>query len=766
MESKLLAPLTEREREIVHLIEHGLSNHEIADKLVLTYGTVKWYSRQIYSKLGVSTRAQAIKLIQNLHIAEASTPERHDHMGNRLRLPPHLTTFIGREQEIAEVRQLLRANRLLTLTGMGGTGKTRLALQVASQSARDFADGVYFVDLAPLSQHELVPKAIAAAVGVMENSNEPVIETLKRALVGQEILLLIDNFEHVLDGAAVVSGLLAAAPRLKVLVTSREALHLSGEQEYPVPPLSLPDANILSTQELTQSEAVSLFVQRAQLALPSFAIRADNALTIAQICARLDGLPLAIELAAGRCKLLSPQAMLERLNRRLTTLTGGSRDAPQRQKTLRDTIEWSYNLLTESERILFARLAVFQGGRSLEAIEAVCGEGLTITVFDDLASLVEKNLILQKETPMGEPRFVMLETLHEYAWEQLEKSGEAETMRRRHAEYFVELAERVEPELRLAQQSYWFQILEIERDNLHAVLEWSMGGGEVTFGVRLAGALCLFWFARGYHVEGRQWIQQLLGRLDNVPLVYHIKLLYGASHMTYPHELELATHLSARALRIARDLGDRIGAAWSLIFMSYNMMKEKAEALATAEEGLSLFRELNHKPGVAQALNIIGEIALFNGDDDRARRAYEECLTVSQETGETRRIRRMFSSLAFLAEHQGDYARAKVLAKQGLQLALEMNNHYDVAFSLAVLAGAIGVTGQPERAAHLLGAWEAVLEKLGAFLLSADKPEYDRNIAAVRAQLDEATFESAWAEGRQMTLEQAVAEALGETSGS
>ena len=320
-------------------------------------------------------------------------------------------------------------------------------------------------------------KTIAGVLGVIENPAEPQLDTLKRALASRDLLLVIDNFEHVIEAAPLVAELLAAAPRLKVLITSREALRLSGEQEYPVPPLSLPSAD--SPDALLESEAGSLFVQRAQRLLPHFEVTEDNAPAIAQICARLDGLPLAIELAAARCKLLSPQAMLARLDSRLTTLTGGARDAPLRQQTLRQTLDWSYNLLDEGEKTLFARLAVFRGGRSLEAIEAVCQPDLPVDVFDGLAALVDKNLIQQKELPDGEPRFVMLETIHEYARERLAASGEAEMIRRHYAEYFVELAERAEPELRLAEHQRWSQRLELELHNLRAVLEWSLGEGDV-----------------------------------------------------------------------------------------------------------------------------------------------------------------------------------------------------------------------------------------------------------------------------------------------
>lgn len=756
--------LSKRAVEILRLLAGGMSDREIAQRLVMTINTVKWYNRQIYSILGVGSRTQAIARARELQLLDDDTATAPSFQ-IALRAPNHnlpveTTRFIGRKHEIEVVKRLLSTAHLLTLVGPPGTGKTRLALQIAWQMAETFRDGVYFVSLAPISDPALVTNSIASAVGVNEAPNQPLLETLKHVLRQSHMLLVLDNFEHLLSAATQVSELLAATPRLKVLATSREPLHLYGEQEYAVPPLELPDPEHLAPQALADCESIALFMQQARTVRSDFELTAENALDVAKICVRLEGLPLAIELAAARIRLLTPQTLLARLISRLDTLTGGAHDLPVRQQTLHNTIAWSYNLLNEGEKILFARLAVFQGGSSLEAIEAVCGENLPMNVFDALESLVNKSLIQQKELPGGESRFIMLETLHEYAWDRLRAGGEAQTMHRRHAEYFVQLAERAEPELRQAQQWYWFRQLEADYENLRAVLNRSRDDTDQTLGVRLAGALCLFWFACGYHTEGRQWTQQLLDQLDDVPTMYLPKLLISAGHMAWLYDLEMAKHYFDRSLQISRELGDRVNTAWSLIFLGYAMMSDMEAALAVTEEGLSLFRELNHKPGIAQALNIIGEIATFRGDDVRARHAYEECLLVSQETGETRRIRFMFGNLTFLAQHAGDYERAREWADRGLRLALEMNNKLDIADSLAGFAGVIGMTGQPEHAARLLGAWEATLERMGATLQPADIPEHDRNITAVRAQLTPQMFAAAWAQGRAMSLEQAVASTL------
>lgn len=766
MTRKAISPdlLNEREKEILQRLSTGLSDQQIADELFLSLHTIKWYNRQIYSKLGVRSRTQAIAHVKDLNALDNSEvmPTR---TVSRYTLPAQTALFVGRKHEIAEVQQLLRASRLLTLTGTGGTGKTQLALRVASEVAETFADGTCFVDLAPLSDHAQVGNAIAAALDVLEQPTEPLLDTLKRVLAQRDLLLLIDNFEHVIRAAQLVSALLAASSRLKVLVTSREPLCLAGEQEYVVPPLSLPIAEVASVQSLTESEAGLLFVRRAQMVLPRFQLDEITAPVIGQICIHLDGLPLAIELAAVRCKLFTPQALLRRLEETrdrslLRLLTGNSRDVPPRQRTLRDSIEWSYNLLDADEKLLLARLAVFRGGRSLEAIESICGEGLVIDVLEGLASLVNKNLVQQKEMPGGELRFIMLEMVQEYTRERLKMGGEEEIMRRRHAQYFVELAERAEPEFRLAQGDYWSGLLDLDLENIRSVLEWSLSGGEVEMGIRLAGSLCLFWYGKGYHIEGRRWTQQLLARLDEVPLAYHPRFLFSAGHVAFLRDLDAGKYLFRRSLETARVLGDRLQEAWALALLGYTMLRERSAALPLVEKSLTLFDELNHLPGIAQALNIIGEIARFNGDDERARHAYEQCLEVCRQTGETRRIVFVYQNLAFIALHNGEAERARDLARRGLQLARSMSSRLELAKALATLAGAIGASGQPEQAASLFGASARALEGLGAFHQLNDQREIDNIIAAVHAQLDEATFQSAWDEGRELVLEQAVTRVL------
>ncbi len=764
--------LSRRAAEILGLLTEGLSDREIAERLVMTINTVKWYNRQIYRTLGVSSRTQAVVCARRAQLLDensgatptqrimAPTPTHH--------LPVETTHFVGRTRELAAIERLLTLARLLTLVGPPGTGKTRLARQVGWEVADSFREGAHFVPLAPISDPALVPRAIASVLGISDTPNQPLMTTLQQALRERHLLLILDNFEHVLTATSCVSDLLAAAPHLKVLATSREPLHLYGEQEYEVPPLELPVMEHPDPQALTVCESTALFLQAAQAVRPDFQVSAENAVDIANICVRLDGLPLAIELAAARIKLLPPRALLARLNRRLETLTGGPSDLLARQQTMQNTIAWSYNLLNTDEKTLLARLSVFLGGCSLEAVEAVCGDTeREKNVLYTLSALVDKSLIQQRESSGGDPRFVMLETIRDYARERLVESGEADVISRRHAEYFVELAEQAEPELRLAQQWQWFHRLETDYANLRVVLRRSLDEGDsVVLGVRLAGALGLFWDACGYHAEGRQWSDRLLERLDTVPTTYHTKLLIAAGHMALRYDPDAAQDCFDRALQISREVGDPINTAWALTFKGFAMPRETELALALAREGLATFQELDYKPGIAQALNIIGQIANVAGDSAVAQRVYEECLAISQETGESRRVRFMLINLTFLALHAGEYERARDLATQGLHLALEMSNKLDIADSLAGLAGVLGVTGQPQHAARLLGAWEAAFEWMGATALPSAKWEHDRTIAALRALLDDTTFKAAWAEGRAMSLQQAVESVLHETAPS
>jgi tetratricopeptide (TPR) repeat protein len=423
---------------------------------------------------------------------------------------------------------------------------------------------------------------------------------------------------------------------------------------------------------------VQLFQQRAKAVKPDFEITVENAPIIAEICVRLDGLPLAIELAAARSKLLSPEMMRSRLESRLATLTIGSRDVPTRLQTLRGTLDWSYDLLDIGERTLFGRLSVFQGGRTIESVEAVCAPGLSIEVLDGLESLLNKNLLFQKEGPVGEPRFYMLETIHEYADEKLVESGETEDIRRRHADYFAGLAAQAEPELFAAGQGYWIARLRCEHDNLRAALAWSLEGADVTLGSQIAGALQEFWYGEGFIAEGLRWTARALARADDIPPGTRATLLNAAGHLAFAQgDYEAGKHFHRQALTISQESGDDVGRAWALIFLGSNMgafPDEVEEGVRFCEEGLALFRELGDMNGITRALNIIGELARLVGDYERAKDAYEECRALSLQRGDKQRASIVMGNLSYVAMHQGDYVRAAALLREGLAMMVDLNS--------------------------------------------------------------------------------------------
>jgi len=707
---------------------------------------------------------------------------------------------------------LLRPDvRLITLTGPGGTGKTRLAVQAAQAVSGQFAHGAHFVSLADDTTSERLIARIAQQLDVRAAGSLPLLVSVKDFLRDKQLLLILDNFEQLVAAAPVAADLLAGAPRLKIVATSRIALNLQGEHEFPVPPLSLPvaaaagapDAASAGWQRLAENESAQLFVERARAAQPSFALTADNTPAVAEICRRLDGLPLALELAAARVKLLPPAAILARLAERdaLKLLTGGARDRPARHQTLRSTLEWSYDLLNPDETLLYARLGVFVGGFTLEAAEAVCNPDGRLDMLEGVGGLLNNSLLRQTDAAGGEPRFGMLETIRAYALERLAASGELEALQRQHAEYFGDvIINQAANQLYTARSVYWLDWLEREHDNVRATLAWSQREPvNAKFAAELVMSLNWFSCRRGYMNEGRQWAERLLTLPALQAPAPPRALALQASGLMALWQGEQAAALTklSEGLAIWQRLEEPAGVAPTLLAngVAFVNMGRDSDALPLLDEALGLFEELRrpffhtlalvHRGNadlglgrleqararleqayaeaqmigdgwqVAFVLNNLGEVARAQGEYAAARQSYEQSENLLRQSGDQGDLARLIHSLGYVALHEGDTARAETQFRDSLAMFRRMGNRRGITECLAGLAGLHGAA-QPRWAATLLSAAEAALYATGGAWWPADRREVEASRERIRAALDEAAFAAAWAEGRGLSLDQAL----------
>jgi predicted ATPase/DNA-binding CsgD family transcriptional regulator len=769
VETDLVETLSEREFEILRLIAEGLSNREIAERLVLSPETIKWYNRQIYGKLGVDSRTKALaaadqrRLLERPQTASAPTAASRVHS-----LPAQITSFVGRKQQLADVQRLIREARLVTLTGSGGTGKTRLALHAAGSLADEFEFGAAFVDLAPIREPDLVPQTVLVALGIGEAPGQSALATLTQYLRSKRLLLLLDNFEQVVEAASMLGELLQAASELSLLVTSREALRVYGEQLYEVPPLSLPaDESPLDLPGIQSSEAIMLFVDRARAVRSDFNLTDETAPLVARICRRLDGLPLAIELAAARVRLLSLENVLGEIEERLMALTTDMRGIPERQRTLQATMAWSYALLDEDEKQLFSRLSVFQGGRTLQAARQVCSEGLSIDVIDGLESLVNKSLLGVVEDPSGEPRFVFLETVYTFAAEQLERSGEADMMRRRHAAYFADVVDEARLELRGGgRQMSWLRALESDRANLREALKWAFNGGDLGIGLRLVAGLGHFWYRQGHWDEGMYWTERALENLAGAPEAIQAAIYHASGSLDFPLRAhERGQEMYRHAIEIYRRLGDVREQGWNLVLLaaqSIGIPSEYEVAVEACEEGMRLLWDVDDMPGIAQGYNIIGELARSVGDTRRARTAYTEALDLARRQGDSLRESMNLCNLSFLTLDNGDADESKRLMLEGLKAVIEPAHVPQLVCAILAMAGPLAAQGDLERAARLLGAGDGLMDRYGLVPQVGDQPVFDAYRMAVMNGMSAEAFASAYDVGRKLSLNEAMALALGE----
>jgi predicted ATPase/class 3 adenylate cyclase len=749
---------------------------------------------------GVETEFPALKTLEN----------------SPTNLPTQPTPLIGREEELAQTADLLCADeiRLLTLTGAAGTGKTRLALHLAADLLEEFPEGVFVVELAATRDPSLVLPTIAETLAVRELPGQSLEETLAEYLHGRRLLLLLDNFEQLLAGAPSLAALLAAAPHLKLLVTSRAPLRLAAEHEYAVQPLELPDPEHLpELTALSQYEAVALFVERARPVRADFEVTNQNARAVAEICLRLDGLPLAIELAAARVRALTPQALLPRLEQRLKLLTGGRRDAPARQQTMRGAIDWSYTMLSEPQQRLLSRLSVFVGGCDLEAAEAVCNlDGrLDLDVLESISSLIENSLLVERDDPDGEPRYSMLETIREYAGEMLEASGETEAVRRQHAEYFLGLAERAErsvhfvvptgQETRIADVSE--ERLARELPNLRAALHWTFDEGELGLALRLAAAAALGWAVSSGYTEGRAWVARALNETEHLQTHERARaLLWLAVFAGFEGDYRSAEAFNEGARALFEQHHDQLGLFRSLISLISSATRlgdlerarvvlEKAstlvddlasdhervwlcfraatveslagnydQAVALIDEGLGLCRKLGipRRQWVHQLINV-GSLALALHDFARARAALEEYL--AEDSGKTPLgIANAQVNLGEVALHDGEGENAALHFRQALALARDAGAKPTIAEAVYGLAAVAAIDGDADRSERLRGAADAVKRSIGSPLLADEQSIVERYLESARATLADDVHRMARAEGASMRLDDAIAYAL------
>jgi predicted ATPase/class 3 adenylate cyclase len=678
-------------------------------------------------------------------------------------LPQQVTTFIGRDREMETIHGMIERSRLVTLTGSGGCGKSRMALQIAADALERFPDGVWLIELAALSDPHLVVHAAASALGVVDDPGKPILTSLADFLQEREILIVLDNCEHLLDACAQMTHVvLRSAPKVRFLASSREPLAIEGEASFRVPSLSSPDPRRdLTPERLYPYESVRLFLDRAVLQRSDFTLQKENAAAVAAVCHRLDGIPLALELAAARVRSMPVEQIEQRLDQRFRLLTGGSRTALPRQQTLRALIDWSYDLLDGPEQALLSRLSVFAGGWTVEAAEQVCAGGAVEEweTLDLLTSLVDKSLVTFQEH-LGAARYRLLETVRQYARDRLEESGHRPEWRDRHLDHLLRIAESAEPHLRGADQMEWLEHLECEHDNLRAAIEWAHEKRDEESDLRLGAALWGFWLRRGHLSEGRERLDRSLSRCQDGDTAVRAAALNGTGVLTgFQGDYDRARELHEASLHIRRILGDDWGIAQSLNNLGLVAADQGhyAKARALYEEALAIRRRLEDLRGVAMSLTNLGAVACEQGDLEEAHAFHEESLAIQRGTGNRRGTAGALDRLAHLALRRGDIQAARSLYGESLAIFQELGDQWGIAVSLEGAAALARCESNPLQAAKIWGAAQRLREEIGVPLPPAERPRYVEQVSIARSECTStAAFEAAWETGRGLTLDQAI----------
>lgn len=762
MSKKLQLGLTPRELQVARLVRDGLTDRDIGARLFITRRTAEWHLKQIFNKLGVNSRSQVAAWVAHDQAVGTTADSSEGRLHN---LPRPLTTFVGREKQLAEIQRLLTTNRLVTLIAVGGAGKTRLALEVAARTLDTYPDGTWFMDLTAIKDGHLVSRLLGSVLGVHERPRQPIVETLIQHLSGRHLLLVVDNCEHVIDDCAgLVDAIRRSCPGITLLATSREPLRVSGEAVWRVPLLAVPDvAARIDLDETAQYEAVGLFLDRARLAAPDFELTADNAPAVAQLCRRLDGIALAIELAAARAGLMSPGQMLERLKDRFGLLTGGSRTGPTRHRTLQSALDWSHELLSNGERILFRRLSVFAGSFSLEAIEAVCcGNDLEVSaITSSLGGLVDKSLVIAASEGSAPIRFRMLETIQQYGHERLAESGEVEQFNLCHCEFFVSVAEEASPKLIGRDQHVWHQRLALDIGNLRSALRWS-GGHEPEANLRLVDSLTNFWHVHGLVEEGDGWFSKALAGYSIRNELMARALAHGGQISYWRDDISGASARWHECLDIYRELGDRrgIGRAQVRVGEATEWRGDFDSARECYTRGLAIATEVHDASLIAQVFRHLGRLAMKKGDHAEARTYLEKSISGFERLGDQAPINFAYGYLGLNAVDSGDFAAARSHLEDALAIARALDFTIGVATPLMYFAALAAAQSRAVDALHLAGASEALAESAGAVPIRLTRPVVERWLEQSRRELGPKRSATCLAEGRAMTQERAIEYAL------